>query len=162
MSIEKDDTAGFLSRWSKRKLTPEDERVESEKKSELEQATHTDDTSKQVEKSDSEQQAEIPIWQQKDADPLLKKQALKDLFQQSEFGTLDGLNEYDEDYTSFTGLGKVVTREMKRMLELAEQKTRPEAEQGEQAVDDATPPVEQPEIDKADAEPDEREDTKRV
>ncbi len=29
----------------------------------------------------------------------------------------DGLNDYDEDYTRFAGLGNVVTQEMKRMLQ---------------------------------------------
>jgi len=36
------------------------------------------------------------------------------------------MNEYDEDFTQFKGLGNIVTQEMKRMLKLAEQKTRPE------------------------------------
>ncbi len=57
----------------------------------------------------------------------LKKQALKSLFKQAEFNELDYLNEYDEDYTTFPKLGGVVTQEMKRMLKLAEEKTRPES-----------------------------------
>ena len=32
------------------------------------------------------------------------------------FANLDGLNDYDEDYTAFAGLGNVVTQEMKRVL----------------------------------------------
>ena len=46
----------------------------------------------------------------------LRTEALQKLFHQPEFNVTDGLNDYDEDYTSFAGLGTLVTREMKRML----------------------------------------------
>jgi hypothetical protein len=46
----------------------------------------------------------------------LRTQALRKLFHLPDFNVTDGLNDYDEDYTQFAGLGKVVTREMQRML----------------------------------------------
>lgn len=126
MSIEQDDDS-FLSRWSKRKLNPEQKTEQSEPAfNEVQAEPEQAELESSVTTLESTQ--EPPIWQQQDADPAAKKQALQTLFKQAEFGELDGLNEYDEDYTSFTGLGNVVTREMKRMLELAEQKTRPEAD----------------------------------
>jgi hypothetical protein len=124
MSIEHDDD-NFLSRWSKRKLNPE-QTPEPLTQNELQTEPEQVELEPSAETLEAPQ--ETPIWQQQDADPKAKKHALQALFKQVEFGELDGLNEYDEDYTSFTGLGNVVTREMKRMLELAEQKTRPEAE----------------------------------
>ena len=46
----------------------------------------------------------------------LRVQALRKLFHLPAFNVTDGLNDYDEDYTQFTGLGNVVTQEMRRML----------------------------------------------
>ncbi len=156
MSIE-DDDEGFLSRWSKRKLTPEDELQQDEQES-----NESNDIEPIEAETPIEQPAEAdkPIWQQQDADPLVKKQALQDLFKQSEFGVLDGLNEYDEDYTSFSSLGNVVTREMKRMLELAEQKTRPDADANEQQQASSQQLEQQDEP--ADSDSTKGEDTKRV
>lgn len=118
MTSKSDNEAGFLSRWSQRKLDDSETDVKAE----------LVDDQQDVEQRGNDEQ-DKPLWQQKDGDPELKKQALKQLFKQSEFNELDGLNEYDEDYTSFTGLGDVVTQEMKRMLKLAEEKTRPEQQE---------------------------------
>jgi len=46
----------------------------------------------------------------------LRTQALRKLFHLPAFNVTDGLNDYDEDYTRFAGLGNVVTQEMQRML----------------------------------------------
>lgn len=111
---EKNDE-GFLSRWSRRKSTDKDP-VENdgivEKKTELAPAQEADEQS-------------LPLWQQKDVEPDIKKKALSALFKQPEFNDVDHMNEYDEDFTSFSSLGDIVTQEMKRMLRLAEEKTRP-------------------------------------
>lgn len=113
---EKNDE-GFLSRWSRRKSTDKDP-VENdgivEKKTELAPAQEADEQS-------------LPLWQQKDVEPDIKKKALSALFKQPEFNDVDHMNEYDEDFTSFSGLGDIVTQEMKRMLRLAEEKTRPKS-----------------------------------
>jgi hypothetical protein len=45
----------------------------------------------------------------------LRRAALRKLFQLPEFGVLDGLNEYDEDYTQFEKLGDMVTHTQRRM-----------------------------------------------
>ncbi|MGB5259062.1 MAG: DUF3306 domain-containing protein [Gammaproteobacteria bacterium] len=47
----------------------------------------------------------------------LRQQALRKLFTQPDFNITDGLNDYDEDYTHFAGLGNIITHEMKRMLQ---------------------------------------------
>jgi len=114
--IEKDEQ-GFLSRWSRKKS--EDERVEQEKVKQSEE-------SKPIENFSELDEQPLPLWQQKDLEPNEKRQALATLFKQPEFKAVDHMNEYDEDFTSFKGLGGIVTQEMKRMLRLAEEKTRPE------------------------------------
>ena len=118
MTSEADNNDGFLSRWSRRKL--DDDTADNKNEPE-----NSSDSHPEPEQSTSDQTS-LPVWQQKDADPDIKKQALTALFSQAEFNERDGLNEYDEDYTTFSSLGDVVTQEMKRMLRLAEQKTRPD------------------------------------
>ena len=56
------------------------------------------------------------------SEPLLSSQALLAVFRKTECCTLDGLNEYDDDFTLFTPLGDLVTHEMKNAVQrLAEQ-----------------------------------------
>lgn len=91
-----------------------------------------------IEKTQTEQQVveqqneppdtERPLWQRQDIDPDLKKQALRALFKKTEFGVLDGLNEYDEDFTQFTHLGDIIPHDMKRMIQLANENTQLETQ----------------------------------
>ncbi|MDP7536237.1 MAG: hypothetical protein QF470_00200 [Methylococcales bacterium] len=41
---------------------------------------------------------------------------LKQVLQKKEFSILDGLNEYDEDYTFFESRGAIITHEMKKRM----------------------------------------------
>ena len=67
---------------------------------------------------------------------VLRRAALRKLFQLPEFNILDGLNDYDEDYTKFEKLGEVVTyhqRQMKAREEaIAKEKAREAAEQADE------------------------------
>jgi len=125
MSRETDDETGFLSRWSKRKqqgglVDAEPELPLAEADTEQTNESDSDSQTKQNE------QSALPIWQQQDVDAETKKAALRKLFRKPEFNVRDGLNEYDDDFTQFASLGNIVTHEMKRMLKLAEEKTRPD------------------------------------
>ncbi len=73
----------------------------------------------------------------------LRNLALRKLFQSSVFNIRDGLDEYDEDYTTFEKLGDIVTSDMKHELEMKEKKLREaqaeeNAEESEDAPDDAS------------------------
>lgn len=46
----------------------------------------------------------------------LTEAVLKQLLQKKEFSILDGLNEYDEDYTFFESRGNIITHEMKKRV----------------------------------------------
>ncbi len=111
------DEEGFLSRWSRKKSADESV-IDHEKIKPTEESQLREDASEPDEQS-------LPLWQQKDLEPNEKKQALAALFKQPEFKEVDHMNEYDEDFTHFTGLGDIVTQEMKRMIRFAEEKTRP-------------------------------------
>jgi len=46
----------------------------------------------------------------------MRRLALRRLFHRQEFSGQDGLNEYDHDYTRFTVMKDLVTREMQRAM----------------------------------------------
>lgn len=126
MTQKPKNNESVLSRWSRRKLDKQ-ATTEQENVLPVEQEPESTPTSEQQ----IVDETEIPIWQQLDVDPEVKRSALSRLFRQPEFNVVDRMNEYDEDFTSFASLGSIVTHEMKHMLKLAEQKTRPgEAETG--------------------------------
>jgi hypothetical protein len=54
----------------------------------------------------------------------LRNIALRKLFHAPVFNIRDGLDEYDEDYTSFEKLGDIVTCDMKHQIEVQERKRR--------------------------------------
>jgi hypothetical protein len=63
----------------------------------------------------------------------LRNLALRKLFHAPVFNIRDGLDEYDEDYTSFEKLGDIVTCDMKHQIEVQERKRREALEREEQA-----------------------------
>jgi hypothetical protein len=63
----------------------------------------------------------------------LRNLALRKLFHAPVFNIRDGLDEYDEDYTSFEKLGDIVTCDMKHQIEVQERKRREALELEEQA-----------------------------
>ena len=143
-SAERDDDSGerdnFLSRWSRRKA---------------EARTQTDITSPEVAPSESERveheaaiaernkltDADMPalesldessdysVFMSENVSEDLRKLALRQMFRLPKFGVLDGLNDYDEDYTTFEPLGDIVTSDMRFQMEReAEKKKQEEAE----------------------------------
>jgi len=64
----------------------------------------------------------------------LRNLALRKLFHAPVFNIRDGLDEYDEDYTSFEKLGDIVTCDMKHQVEMQEKKRREAQELEQQAA----------------------------
>ena len=58
----------------------------------------------------------------------LRKLALRKLFHGVGFNIRDGLDDYDEDFTSFAKLGDIVTSDMRHQAEVKARKAREEAE----------------------------------
>ncbi len=54
----------------------------------------------------------------------LRNLALRKLFRAPVFNIRDGLDEYDEDFTTFEKLGDIVTADMKHQIEMQQQKLR--------------------------------------
>ena len=66
--------------------------------------------------------------------PGLRKKALARLFHSPKFNIRDGLDDYDDDYTTYKPLGNIVTAEMRRK---AEDLLRRQMDADEMAVDGA-------------------------
>ncbi|MGI9263337.1 MAG: DUF3306 domain-containing protein [Gammaproteobacteria bacterium] len=65
--------------------------------------------------------------------PGLRKKALARLFRSPKFNIRDGLDDYDDDYTTFKPLGSTITAEMRHR---AEDLLRRQAEAAKQALED--------------------------
>ncbi len=92
----------------------------------------------------------------------LRRQALRKLFVQPDYNIVDGLNDYDEDFTQFAGLAGILTHEMQRMLQreleaetATAQSTAAKAAQAgdtQASVDDVTAAAETVNTDRVDAD----------
>ena len=58
----------------------------------------------------------------------LRNKALRKLFLSAQFNVVDGLDDYDDDFTMFEALGDIVTSDMRHQHEMAEQRAREAAQ----------------------------------
>lgn len=119
----------FLERWSRRKTAARKGETDIEALSsapapglpdeeasaaEAEPPPLTDADMPPIESLDKD--SDYSVFMSPKVSDQLRTQALRKLFHLPAFNITDGLNDYDEDYTRFAGLGSVVTHEMKRLL----------------------------------------------
>jgi hypothetical protein len=138
-----------LSRWSRRKQqTVEDTRKE-DLAFDMEQQSQVENELEEV-LSEDQQQVETlePVLSDADMAPIesltensdfskfmssgvsdeLRNLALRKMFKAPFFNIRDGLDEYDEDYTTFEKLGDIVTADMRHQMEIeSERKLEAEA-----------------------------------
>jgi len=138
-----------LSRWSRRKLEAKQEPVRVEQVStseagvsplepiaeEVEAPPLTDADMPDIESLTED--SDFSGFMSSGVSDELRNLALRKLFRAPVFNIRDGLDEYDEDYTSFEKLGDIVTCDMKHQIEVQEQKLR-EALEAENAASDET------------------------
>lgn len=146
----------FLDRWSRHKQAgqqpastasrqPEQEAVPAVDEEPQQELTDADMPPVETLNSDSD----FSVFMSPGVSEQLRTQALRKLFHLPAFNVTDGLNDYDEDYTQFTGLGKVVTQEMQRMLK-RELARKDEVESAEQQQE---PAIHDDEADDSDDQP---------
>ena len=137
-----------LSRWSRRKLEAE----KGIQPADLNLPTEIEaEPSAPVAESETKPvltDADMPDIESLDADSdfsgfmsegvsdELRNLALRKLFRAPVFNIRDGLDEYDEDYTSFEKLGDIVTSDMKHRIEMQEQKLREKLAAESEATED--------------------------
>jgi len=134
--MTRDSKESVLSRWSRRKLEAEQAApaVESTLQGELEAepSTAAIETETTPVLTDADMPAIESLTEDSDFSGFmsegvsdeLRNLALRKLFRAPVFNIRDGLDEYDEDYTSFEKLGDIVTADMKHRIEMQEQKLR--------------------------------------
>ena len=156
MTVKNDEPevrAGFMQRWSSRKIASQ---TETSNESEKEYLTKTDSANETVNDSSIEKPEVQDFKTDDDMPPLeeltadsnysdflspkvsdaLRKQALRKLFHLPFLNVVDELDDYAEDYTKFAALGDIIPHDMKRMLEREKNKELEEQEQ--QTLDSAT------------------------
>ena len=74
----------------------------------------------------------------------LRRRALRKLFSSAVFNVPDGLDDYDDDFTSFAALGDIVTSDMKHKAEVEAERARQARSDTEPApeIEDGSSPVE--------------------
>jgi len=143
---------GLLSRWSRRKLQSPEETAEEDLQLEV------NDDKPVIDEAVPVEEAEQPVLTDADMPPIeslnedsdfsmfmssgvsdkLRNLALRKMFHVPAFNIRDGLDEYDEDFTTFEALGDIVTCDMKHQIEMQEKKkAEQEAEQATQAEAEA-------------------------
>ena len=141
------DQGSVLSRWSRRKLEAEQSQLDTglEATPESEPATSLEAPEETPPLTDADmpdvdaltEDSDFSGFMSSGVSDKLRNLALRKLFHTPVFNIRDGLDEYDEDYTSFEPLGDIVTCDMKHQIEVQEQKAREALEQENEALDTA-------------------------
>ena len=74
-----------------------------------------------------------------DVSEELRRMALRQLFHSAQFNICDGLDDYDEDFTSFEKLGDIVTSDMKHRMEMEKKKLEERQREEESALLETKP-----------------------
>ena len=159
-----------LSRWSRRKQQTAEETSKEDMAFDVGQQSQVENELEEV-LSEDQQQVEIqqPVLSDADMEPIqtltensdfskfmssgvsdeLRNLALRKMFKAPFFNIRDGLDEYDEDYTTFEKLGDIVTADMRHQMEIeAENKLEAEAN----AIKEAESSESESSIEEAEAE----------
>ena len=140
--------AGFLSRWSRRKqgleplaeepLVDFDESQPEDAEAPAPEKILTDEDMPPIDTLDDG--SDYSGFMSPEVSGELKKLALRKLFRSAKFNITDGLDDYDDDFTSFAALGDLITSDMKHRMEVEAEKKRlaeeEAAKQQAQAEDD--------------------------
>ena len=92
----------------------------------------------------------------------LRRRALRKLFSSAVFNIPDGLDDYDDDFTSFAALGDIVTSDMKHQAEVEAERAR-QAQSGTEPapeIEGGSSPVEDERLERADEESPSRAEAK--
>lgn len=114
----------FLTRWSRRKhedrattvdQAPEVVEEQEALAEEQPEALPTDEDMPPIETLD--EQSDYTGFMSPEVSEELRKLALRKLFSSQVFNVRDGLDDYDDDFTSFAKLGDIVTSDMRYQME---------------------------------------------
>ncbi|MHC4221369.1 MAG: DUF3306 domain-containing protein [Planctomycetota bacterium] len=137
------DQESRLTRWSRRKLQTTEETQKEDLALEIdEKELAHNETQESLSEDQPPDIPREPVLVDADMEPIesltensdfskfmspgvsdeLRNLALRKMFQAPLFNIRDGLDEYDEDYTSFEKLGDVITADMRHQMEVEAEK----------------------------------------
>jgi hypothetical protein len=138
--ITESQTQKPLSRWTRRKLAVQEEQrqlmqaAEEERlRKEQEASLPTDADMPPVESLTED--SDYSGFMSPKVSESLRRIALRKLFHSAAFNVCDGMDDYDEDFTSFEKLGNIITADMKHQMEM-EARKKMELAQSEDAQGD--------------------------
>jgi hypothetical protein len=159
----------FLGRWSRRKQAVKKSELEADSVTAYESADgsgKSNDHENSLSATPSLTDEDMPSLEDLDGDSdyasflssdvseELRRMALRQLFHSAQFNICDGLDDYDEDFTSFEKLGDIVTADMKHRMNTEEQEEEVESALLESQVEeDADPAADAPVGEYAASEP---------
>lgn len=162
--LQEHGDGGFLSRWSRRKREladapdPQPPAVDADAQRAVEiEPDHAPEpllTDADMPPIDSlDERSDYSGFLSPGVSRELRQLALRKLFRAASFNITDGLDDYDEDFTSFAKLGDIVTREMRvrDAIDLAREQAKAALAAAESAPAEDAPPV--PDDDTESAEP---------
>lgn len=148
-AVDSQSPGGFISRWSRLKQAAASppqavtEPPETSLPEELPERPLTDADMPPLESLD--ETSDYTGFLSEKVSETLRRQALRKLFHSAAFNVCDGLDDYDGNYTSFAGLGEIVTVDMRHQLAMAEAKLKAASGAGPQRTPQGTPqPTPQP------------------
>ncbi len=112
---------GFLSRWSRLKRQPTAETTEAQ----TEAPADSSDNENRPPLTDADmppldsltEESDFSGFLSPEVSEELRQVALRKLFRSALFNTRDGLDDYDDDFTSFEKLGDLITSDMRHQME---------------------------------------------
>ena len=124
---------GFLNRWSWRKgqtrpsSKSQDEAQPDAELPERQEPVKHDEDMPPIE--DIDDTSDVSDFFSPGVSESLRKAALRKFFHSPAFNIVDGLDDYDDDFTTFKALGDIVTADMRHQMEI--EKERKEARRQE-------------------------------
>lgn len=155
----------FISRWSRKKSEPEEKDPAEKYLDSLSDSASSGELTTQNEKSESTDEvkaltdADMPDIETLDENSdyagfmsegvseELRTIALRKLFRSAGFNIRDGLDDYDDDFTSFPALGDLITSDMKHQMEMREKRQREEEENENKLSEENEMTAQQGEVD---------------
>jgi hypothetical protein len=123
----------FLRRWSDRKLASQQTLVEQSEPEPLQEQPCDEDMPPLESLNES---SDYTGFLSPKVSESLRKLALRKLFHGSDFNLCDGLDDYDDDFTTFQALGDVITADLRHQMELEEQRKAEQQALAEEQADE--------------------------
>jgi len=126
--------AGALARWSERKARAREAAIQRS----AEGIPRVDDNQPSMRDEDMppvdalDEHSDVSDFFSPEVSEKLRTAALRKFFHSPAFNIVDGLDDYDDDFTNFTALGDIVTAEMRHRMQHQEHE-RQEIKDGEEA-----------------------------